>query len=66
MPFVATKDGYRREGNLKRLLKVGSPVFIYSVSVDQRPTEWANSWQQVGCQPEVSATGNWGDFWLEH
>ena len=28
MPFVATKDGYRREGNLKRLLKVGSPVFM--------------------------------------
>ena len=28
MPFVATKDGYRREGNLKRLLEVGSSVFM--------------------------------------
>ena len=28
MPFVATKDGYRREGNLKRLLKVNAPVFM--------------------------------------
>ena len=28
MPFVATKDGYRREGNLKRLLKVDTPFFM--------------------------------------
>ena len=26
MPFVATKEGYRREGNCKRLLKAGPPV----------------------------------------
>ena len=28
MPFVATKEGYRREGNCKRLLKVSSTFLV--------------------------------------